>query len=173
VRSVAFLRNVNQGQRGHPSTTEIADAFAAAGADEIELFQSNGTVLFAADDPEVVLDRAVAALAAASGHEREAYGMPLAELARIVDAHAAAVDAGRRELTLHGGGTIDLDAPDVVAQAARVRCVIVDAGPGWIVSTNERDRESNATPLAQRLTGTPATSRGLPTLVRLVDRHAR
>jgi uncharacterized protein (DUF1697 family) len=169
---VAFLRNVNQGQRGHPSTADIADAFAAAGAHDVELFQSNGTVLFVADNPDAVLEGAVAALAAASGHEREAYGMPLGELARIVDAHATATDAGRRELTLHGGETVELDDPDVIAQAARVRCVVVDAGPGWMVSANERDRESNATPLAQRLTGTPATSRGLPTLVRLVDRHA-
>ena len=44
MRCVAFLRNVNQGQRGHPSTADIIAGFADAGCPDVELFQSNGTV---------------------------------------------------------------------------------------------------------------------------------
>lgn len=169
---VGFFRNVNQGQRGHPSTADLLDAFADAGCSDARAFQSNGTVVFTAADGAAVLRDAARALATRFGIEREAFGMPLPRLAAIVDAHSAAVDAQRRELTLHGEGTIEASDPDVVREAAHRRCTIVDSGPGWVVSTNERERESNATPVVERLTGSPATSRGLPTLVRLVDRFA-
>ena len=98
--------------------------------------------------------------------------MPLPDLTAIVEAHAIESDAARRELTLHGGGELAPEDPEVVRVASHRRCLIVDAGEGWIVSVNDRDRESNATPVAELLTGTRATSRGLPTLVRLIDRFA-
>ena len=94
-------------------------------------------------------------------------------MAAIVNAHAVEVDAERRELTLHGDGLIDLQDPEVIRVAAHRRCTIIDAGDGWVVTINERERESNATPLVERLTGSPATSRGLPTLIRLIDRFGR
>ena len=98
--------------------------------------------------------------------------MPLPALARIVDAHAGEPDARRRELTLHAGDLIDPADPDVVREAAHRRCMVVDSGPGWAVLLNERDQESNGTPVIERLTGARATSRGIPTLMRLVDRFA-
>jgi uncharacterized protein (DUF1697 family) len=172
VRHIAFLRNVNQGQRGHPSTADIIAAFADAGAHGAVAFQANGTIVFASDDPQTLVDDATAALAARSGVEREGFWMPLPDLAAIVEAHAVEPHAARREFTLHGGGTLDRDDPEVVRVAAHRRVSIVDAGDGWIMSVNERDHDSNATPVAERLTGTPATSRGLATLVRLIDRFA-
>jgi uncharacterized protein (DUF1697 family) len=173
VRHVAFLRNINQGQRGHPSTADILAAFAGAGARAAVTFQANGTVVFAADDPQAVVDDAVDALVAPAGVAYAGFRMPLPTLAAIVDAHAAELDVGRRELTLHRGGTLARDDPEVMRVAAHRRCEVVDAGDGWIVSVNERDHESNATPVAERLMGGPATSRGLPTLVRLIDRFAQ
>ena len=38
MRCVAFLRNVNQGQRGHPSTADIVAGFADAGCHDAEKF---------------------------------------------------------------------------------------------------------------------------------------
>lgn len=169
MRLIAFLRNVNQGQRGHPSTADILAAFADAGAHDAVAFQANGTIIFTADDPRTAVDDATAALSARSGVQREGFWMPLPDLTQIVEAHTIEPDAARRELTLHGGGRLDPEDPGVVRVASHRRCRIVDTGDGWIVSINERDRESNATPVAERLTGAPATSRGLPTLVRLVD----
>ncbi|WP_171013044.1 DUF1697 domain-containing protein [Microbacterium sp. 2FI] len=170
MRHVAFLRNVNQGQQGHPSTDDLRRAFAEAGCTEVVPFQSNGTVVFEATDPEQVVADAVAALAARSGTEREAFRMPMHDVVRLVEAHSAEPDAQRRELTLHGGSAIDLRGAANVREAARRRCVIAETGEGWAVSINERDHESNATPTLERITGLPATSRGLPTLVRLVAR---
>lgn len=172
MHAVAFLRNVNQGQRGHPSSADVFASFVDAGAVAPQAFQSNGTVVFDADDPQAVLGGALAHLAARSGLERDGFWMPLARVAEIVDRHATRPDAHRCELTLHGDGVIDPTDPAVIAVARHRRCEIVDAGPGWLVCVNERDAESNATPIAERVTGGPASSRGLPTLVRLVDRFA-
>ncbi|MGZ8803806.1 MAG: DUF1697 domain-containing protein [Microbacterium sp.] len=170
---VALLRNLNQGQRSHPSADDLLAAFADAGADDAVAFQSNGTIVFSADDPQLVGIAVEGSLSARSGGDHQVFCIPLTEVAAIVRIHSAEADAGRRELTLHRAGVIDIEDPEVVRAAERVRCAIADAGEGWIVTINQRERESNATPVAERLTGAPATSRGLPTLVRLIDRFGR
>jgi uncharacterized protein (DUF1697 family) len=167
---IAFLRNVNQGQRGHPSTADILAAFTDAGCAGATAFQSNGTIVFESGDPQAVVSDALVALTARSGLEREGFWMPLADVATIVDTHADEPDVARREMTLHSGGAIELNDPEVVRVAAHRRCEIVDAGDGWFVSINERDRESNGTPVAERLTGRAASSRSLGTLARLLGR---
>lgn len=172
MQHVAFFRNVNQGQRGQPSTADLVGAFADAGCPDAVSFQSNGTLVFATTEPEAVIEDAVVALANRTGFQREGFGMPLPALARIVDAHAAKADARRREVTLHKGDIVDPSDPDVVREAAHRRCTVVDSGPGWAVLLNERNQESSGTPVVERLTGARATSRGIPTLVRLVDRFA-
>ena len=165
MRHVAFVRNLNQGQRGHVTTAELVAAFVEAGCHDPVPFQSNGTVVFEGD-AERAQDAALA-LAAHAGVEREVFTLTLEEGGDIVADHAPAPDAARRELTLHAGNRIVLDAT-AQAEAGRRRCVLLDTGVGWVVSLNARDRESNATPVLERLTGAPATSRGLPTLIRLV-----
>ncbi|WP_374315875.1 hypothetical protein [Microbacterium sp.] len=202
---MAFFRNVNQGQRGHPFTADLLAAFTDAGFPDAVPFQSNGTVIFhsgapagtpapagvpararaparasdsarASDraDPDLdgILEDVRAALTARCGVDREVFGMPLRQVVELVDVHATAPDAARRELTLHRGGIVDLDDPVAVEEAARRRCRLVATGAGWTIAINERDRESNATPVLGHLTGGPATSRGLPTLIRLVERFA-
>jgi uncharacterized protein (DUF1697 family) len=173
MHHVALLRNVNHGQRGHLSTDDILAAFADAGVDDGATFQSNGTIVFSTDDPEAVEHAVEVNVFARSGVAREVFCIPLADIAAIVGAHSDEADAERRELTLHRHGVIDLHDPEVVRVAAHRRCTITDAGEGWFVTINDRERESNATPVAERLTGSPATSRGLPTLVRLLDRFGR
>ncbi len=171
VQCVAFLRNVNQGQRGHPSTDDVVASFLLTGAHDVRTFRSNGTVLFSSTDADGVVADALHALAVRSGAERDGFWMPWLEVVNIVGRHAARNDAQRCELTLHHGGIIDVEDAESSRTAAHRRCRIVEVGPGWIVTTNERDAESNATPVAERLSGGPATSRGLPTLLRLIERE--
>ncbi len=173
IHAVGFLRNVNQGQRGHPSTADILAAFADAGAPDAVTFQSNGTVVFRADDPAGVVCDAARALEARTGLQRAACAIPLSEIERIVDAHADQPDARRREVSFHAGRRIDPRDAGLARVAAHRRCRVVDAGEGWVVSVNEREGEGNATPTIEEVTGEPATSRGLPTLVRLVARFGR
>ncbi|MCR2783940.1 MULTISPECIES: DUF1697 domain-containing protein [unclassified Microbacterium] len=172
IYAVGFLRNVNQGQRGHPSTADILAAFADAGAPDAVTFQSNGTVLFTADDPQAVIADAVTALAARTGLQRAAYALPFTEIERIVAGHADQPDASRREVSFHGrrGGSIDIADPDVVRVAAEYRCRILEFADGWAVSLNDIEGDGNGTPVIEQLTGHPATSRGLRTLARLVNR---
>jgi len=170
MRCVAFMRNVNQGQRGHPSTGDILAGFADAGCPDIRTFQSNGTILFDADRPAGVVEQAADAIAARSGHEREILWIALSDLTAVVDEHGTTREPRRFEFTLHRGGTIDAHDPDVVRRAAERRCSIVDVGPGWALVRNEVEGEGHATPVLESLTGERATSRGLPTLVRLVSR---
>jgi len=170
VRYVAFLRNVNQGQRGHPSTAMIRDAFAAAGCRDAVTFQSNGTVIFEAAEPDAVVADALAMLDSL-GFPRHGFVMSVPEVGAMAATYGAAPDVSRRELTLHGAELIDVDDDDVVRAAAHRRCRLIGTGPGWVVSVNERERESNATPVVEQVTGGPATSRSIGTVVRLLDRH--
>ncbi|KAA9151865.1 DUF1697 domain-containing protein [Microbacterium lushaniae] len=170
MRHVVFLRNVNQGQRGHPSTADILSAFADAAYPDAVTYRSNGTVVVGGAIDDAGVADVVAALAARSGAERGAFRMPMAELPRIIDAFGGGPEAPRRELTLHAGSVLEIEDATVSAAAARWRCRFLGAGAGWVVTENERDRESNATPLVEHLTGMPATSRGLRTVAGLVDR---
>ena len=173
MRCVAFMRNVNQGQRGHPATADILAGFADAGCPDIQTFQSNGTIVFDSGEPAAVVAQAADAIAVRSGYERDILWIPLSQAAAVVDQHGATPEPRRFEFTLHRGAIIDpLDAR-VVSRAREHRCSIVDAGRGWALVRNEIEGEGHATPLLESLTGSRATSRGLPTMIRLVSRFGR
>ena len=173
MRCVAFMRNVNQGQRGHPATADILGGFADAGCPDIQTFQSNGTIVFDSGEPAAVVAQAADAIAVRSGYERDILWIPLSQAAAVVDQHGATPEPRRFEFTLHRGAIIDpLDAR-VVSRAREHRCSIVDAGRGWALVRNEIEGEGHATPLLESLTGSRATSRGLPTMIRLVSRFGR
>jgi uncharacterized protein (DUF1697 family) len=170
MRCVGLMRNVNQGQRGHPSTADIVAGFADAGCPDVRTFQSNGTILFDSEEPAEAVATAAEAIAVRSGHERDILWIPLADLVAIVDEHGATPEPHRHEFTLHRGGTVDARDPEVVSLTTQYRCSIVDAGPGWTLVRNDIDGQGSATPVIEHLTGDRATSRGLPTLIRLVGR---
>lgn len=172
VLYVAFLRNVNQGQQGHPSTTMVVESFVAAGSDDAVPFQSNGTIVFDAQEADGIVAAVVATLAA-RGHPRDCFVMPVSDLARIAQAWAGSPLLSRLELTMHDAGTLDLQSELAVAEAGRRRCRPMESGAGWVVVLNDRDRESNGTPAVEHAIAGPATSRSLRTVLRLLDRHAR
>ncbi|WP_109210715.1 MULTISPECIES: DUF1697 domain-containing protein [Microbacterium] len=170
MHCVAFMRNVNQGQRGHPSTADILAGFADAGCPDARTFQSNGTVVFDSDRPAEVVATAEEAIAARSGHAREILWTSMHSATEVVHKHGATPEPRRFEFTLHRGAAIDAHDADATAVAAEHRCAIVDAGRGWALVRNDVPGEGHATPVLERLTGERATSRGLPTLIRLVTR---
>lgn len=173
MQQVALFRNVNQGQRGHPRTAELVEAFAEAGVRDAVAFQSNGTVIFAAEDGQSVADDVRERLAARGAFDDAVYARPLEAIALLVDRHAERVEAGRMELTLFPAGHVIADDDTLAREAGRRRCAAIELGPGFAVVMNDNDRESNGTPTVQAVLGVPATSRGLRTLVRLVDRFGR
>ncbi len=170
--NVALLRNVNVGQRGHPSTAQILAAFAEAGATDAVSYQSNGTVSFSAPAERAgeMAQDAVVALARATGLEREVFTRPLDFLRPLVIAHGSAADARLREVTLHDGPELLPDDPALLEAERLARCTLIDSGPGWAVILNHREQQNNGTPLVERVIGTPASSRGMPTITRLLEK---
>ncbi|TQK18828.1 uncharacterized protein DUF1697 [Microbacterium sp. SLBN-154] len=127
--SVAFLRNVNQGQRGHPSTAMIVEAFVSAGIDDAMPFQSNGTVVFeAADADGIVAD--VVGMLGARGFPRDCFVMPASDLAAIARDWEGSPTLSRMELTVHSGGTLDINHQLATHEAERRRCRMMASGPG-------------------------------------------
>jgi uncharacterized protein (DUF1697 family) len=173
MRCVALMRNVNQGQRGHPATADILNGFADAGCPDAQTFQSNGTIVFDSDAPSAVVEQAADAIAMRSGYDREILWIPLSELAAAVDQHGGTPEPGRFEFTLYSGANIDPHDARVMSRAREHRCSIVDAGKGWALVRNQVEGEGHGTPVLESLTGRRATSRGLPTVLRLVARFCR
>jgi uncharacterized protein (DUF1697 family) len=170
VLSVAFFRNLNQGQRNSPSTSQLIAAFEGIGARSVVPFQSNGTVVFDAPDPQECTNAAVERLAADSRWDDVAFVRDRDWLAALLATQPTGEpESGRTELSLFDptcslAGGLPLRG---------TRCTVVSYGPGFAITVNERDRESNATATLERALGTPVTSRGMPTLSRLVERLAR
>ncbi len=84
---VAFLRAVNVGGRAVVLMTDVRDAFARAGAQNVRTVIQSGNVLFAAAPREVagILDRAGHRLGALAG-ERPAIALrTVGEVSRLVD----------------------------------------------------------------------------------------
>ncbi|MET0859939.1 MAG: DUF1697 domain-containing protein [Microbacterium sp.] len=177
MMSVAFFRNLNQGQRGHLGAADLQHAFAEVGAREVHTFQSNGTVVFEADEPDAVGQDVHGRLAARGLFDDVVIVRALAFVEDIVDSFTQFDDVQRHELTLFAGdGAFERTAAlpaSVTVAATRRRCAVVAHGPGWALVRNDRDGQSNGTPTIEAAVGSRATSRGLPTLLRLVKRFSR
>jgi uncharacterized protein (DUF1697 family) len=173
VLCVAFLRNLNQGQRGQLATADLLSAFSDAGAAEASTFQSNGTVVFSSEDADAVGRRVRESLASQGLFDDLLVVRPIILVEDIVGEFAELHDAHRCELTLFADDRFLDDDAALTAAATRRRCTVVARGPGWAVVRNERDRQTNGTPTIEAVLGERATSRGLPTLLRLVDRFSR
>lgn len=167
---VAFFRNVNQGQRGMPRTDDLLDAFRDAGVPDAAAFQSNGTVVFTTPDSAATITDVRSSLMARGFFIGEIYTRPVQFIRDIVARYRENVDIGRYELTLFPDREVIVDEARMAKEARRRRCEIVDHGPGWAVVSNDGERQSNGTPTIEAALAVPATSRGFPTLERLVDR---
>ena len=174
MRHVFLIRNVNLGQRGHPSAADLLGAFAAAGAAGAVSVQSNGTVVVESTDSSALAEAVEDALEGATGIRREVFALPLTVIASIVDAHVGRPDSSRLELTVHSSPAV-LTGGDAAEEAQRRgRCRVLSAGEcegtAWALVLNDVERQSNGTPVIERITGAPATSRSLATLRRVVER---
>ena len=165
MRHVAFLRNLNQGQRNNPTSEQLVDAFERAGASGISLIRGNGTVVFDADDPTGCADVAVRLLAEGSGWSDVAFVRSLAWIADILTfVHTRTEDQQNLELTV-----FDESLTPAKPLTGR-RSVVIESGQGFALTMNERANESDGTSTLERALGVKATSRGIPTLQLLARR---
>lgn len=166
MQNVAFLRNVNQGQRGHPSTVDLLAALVESGASDVFAFRSNGTLVFDADDPVGVAERLRAAVALGG---REVFVRP-SELVESMLQLEGMHGVQGLEVTLFDSATDLSQLEGLESAMALGHCEIVESAPGWALIYNRIDRRSNGTPVAEFVIGGPATSRSLATMVALARR---
>ncbi len=174
MRHVFLIRNVNLGQRGHPSAADLLGAFAAAGAAGAVSVQSNGTVVVESTDPSALAEAVEDALEGATGIRREVFALPLTVIASIVDAYVDGADSSRLELTVYSAPAVMTGDNAAEETQRRGRCRVLSAGEcegaAWALVLNEVERQSNGTPVVERIMGGPATSRSLATLRRVAER---
>lgn len=169
--SVAFYRNMNLGHPGSPVRAELETALAEAGGASVTSFQTNGTVLFRADDPRAVVDRAAADLADV-GYTDAGIVRPLALLRELLrdDPFDGYRDERtyRETFTFYDGGTaLPVDLPwtgprddiDLIAATSGVALGIIRQRGGSVGSPTSE---------IERMTGGVATTRTLGTIQRLI-----
>jgi hypothetical protein len=164
--AVAFFRNLNLGQRRSRSPTrpELLEAFAQAGATSAVSFQTNGTVIFTPGrrSPQRLADRAVALLTPVCGYDDMVAVRPVDWLFGLdlddVPDHA--------EVSF-------FDGPDPFPEplpwdASGRGLVVIRADSRHAVSVNDPEGSSGATWVLEDLLGVKVTSRGVPTMRRLI-----
>ena len=169
MKSVAFFRNLNQGQAASPTSAALLAAFADAGATELSAYRSNGTVIFDADAPQRCAEAAAELLGARSSWSDVAFVRSSAWIAEL---------AG--ELTTRPPGPLERTEVSFFDESiplddlpfGGIRSTVVAGGLGYAVTVNELPRTSQATPTLERLIGSPVTSRGASTIIGLARRLA-
>ncbi|MBX3092767.1 MAG: hypothetical protein KF801_09720 [Cryobacterium sp.] len=168
MRSVAFFRNLNQGQRGSPSSDDLRLAFEEASATQTVLVRSNGTVMFTATDPDACVSAVLATLHSGSEWQDVAFARPRAEIRELALEFDPGLEGiGRMELSLFDHSVVLAGELPIAGR----RCEIVRAGAGFAICRNDRDGESNAVPTLEALLGAKVTSRSLPTVHQLFKRE--
>jgi uncharacterized protein (DUF1697 family) len=165
-RHVAFFRNLNLGQRGSPTKAQLLDAFAEAGAVDVESFQVNGTIVFGSTSPVRTRDQACALLGERTDWGDVAPVRSAAWILRLAD-RLAAIE-GNAEVSFYDARH-DFRVP-LPWRPETGRLTVVHADRRHAIAVNDRPRTSYATPTLERLLGVRVTSRGASTLLRLADR---
>lgn len=166
VQAVAFFRNLNLGQRGSPTRTDLVAAFEAAGATSVASYRSNGTVLFDSTAPARTARLVASGLEARCGwHDVVVVrrGRWLRDLARRLDGVGDAA-----EVTLYDAGR---PFPHALPwRPTTGRLTVVSADHRHAVCVNDEPGTSYGTPVLERLLGVPATSRSTGTVLGVVER---
>ena len=165
--SVAFFRNLNQGQRASPSRDVLLAAFAEAGATDVAPYRSNGTVIFAAEHPTSCANAVATLLAERSPWSDTVFARSAAWVAEFGGGLAAAPPGPptRTEISFFDESMV-LDGLPIVG----ARHTTVAGGSGYAITVNDRATEGHATSSLERLLGGPVTSRSLGTLIGLAER---
>ncbi|MCC2592771.1 DUF1697 domain-containing protein [Tessaracoccus sp. OS52] len=166
---VAFFRNMNLGQARSrsPRSSELLDAFAAAGASSAVNFQTNGTVIFTGEQPAALAESVVNRLTAATGYT---------DLVVVRSADWLIDTLGHLDPEVPAGEVALFDAillPELVlphVERAATGELVVHALTCAHAVTSATGAGISAGPVLTRLVGVPVTCRGIRTMLRLVAR---
>lgn len=182
MKVVAFIRNLNVGQKGFPSRGQLLAAFLAAGAHNAVSFQSNGTVVAEVEEGvrlELLRDGAGEYLRAECGFGEAIFVRELAAIRAAVDEDPyAGIGAAGIDSTEYPHRYVSYYeyAGDLAGvfplESAKGDCLVF-RGTGqeaYSVAKEIRGVSGYPTPLLEKRLQVPATTRSWATLVRLVGR---
>ncbi len=98
--SLALLRGVNVGGKAKLPMRDLAEIFAAAGAQDTQTYIQSGNVLFRAEAPELVTEVVTNEIRRRFGYPGRTVTLALDEMQRVVERNPFA-NAGAPEPTLH------------------------------------------------------------------------
>ncbi len=170
MKQVAFFRYVNFGKVGSPRSEHLVEAFG--GPAVATNHQTNGTIIFEADDPE---EHATAALLRlrSLGYEQPAILRPLAEIASVVAEHSHYADSEDR-IMVSLFDAVPSNILNRVLPTSRNGLVETLHLTSCYAVTRCMQRGTtfgDATVFLEPQLHTPVTSRTLGTLQRLVAKH--
>ena len=165
---MAFFRNLNLGHPGSPTGAGLLQAFTDAGGLSVRSFQTNGTVIFTADDPVATANRARALLS--DSYEDAVVVRSAARVAQIV-ARFPVVDADsdhyREMVVLYDGPSAAIRSAKAMVRDGLVQLLRVDDDAAFGLVWKPKNTAGNMTAVIERMLGTTGTSRTLGTLQRL------
>ena len=177
MKVVAFVRNINVGQRRFPSRAQLLQAFLAAGALSAVSFQSNGTVVAEVEDGirlKAIGDGAQAYLRAECGFGEAIFVRELEAIRAAVaaDPYGESHWAGypHRYVSYYEfAGSVEGIFP---LESAKGDCLVFRATgeEAYSVARDIRGVSGYPTPLLEKRLGVPVTTRSWATVVRLVGR---
>lgn len=171
MTSVALFRNLNLGHPGSPTSAELVEAFGGPGA--ARRFQSNGTVVFEAADPEKAAAQAIVELRAA-GYRHPVIVRTLEQIRSAVR-ETLPIDAGkdiyRSMISFYNVHEI----PDVPLPYRSPDGLVEIRMPGpafaYSVCWKPRQTAGNVTGSLEQLLSVPVTTRTVATLQRLIGTY--
>lgn len=168
-----FYRNLNLGHRRSPTREQLEGAWIRAGAVRARSFQTNGTGLLVADDPEAVVSKAAEDLAEMAGYVGAAMVRTVSSLREVLaDDHFAGRTDHRtyaETFTFFDGGRPPSWALPWTNQRDTVDFIHVTDGLTLGIIRKPNSSPGNPTSEVERETGGVATTRTKGTLERLVN----
>jgi uncharacterized protein (DUF1697 family) len=173
---VVFYRNLNLGHAGSPNREQLEGALKAGGASQVKSFQTNGTVLFKAEDPEGVVAAAASELVAVAGYSDAAIVRPLADLEDLLalgvfEKHESPRTYRETVTFFQGGKKPSWSMPWT---NAKDDVDVLHIGDGIALSLIRKPRNSAGSPTfeLERATGGVATTRTRGSIDRLLKAAA-
>ena len=178
MRFVTFYRNVNLGQPRSPTRSQLEGALAEAGAVSPQSFQTNGTVVFAAESlptAREIVARASLKLADVCGLKEPAFTIELEPLVALVAEgpfERVSTESGQAfNATFMADDQLARLSAPLLSPRGDVELIRVTPFVALSVSRRVGAGIGYPTPFLEKLLGAPATTRGWGTIERLVARH--
>lgn len=173
---VVFYRNLNLGHVGSPNREQLEGALNRSGASHVKSFQTNGTVLLKAEDPERVVAEATSELVATAGYDDAAIVRTLADLEHVLamgvfEKHQSPRTYRETVTFFQGGKEPGWSTPWTNSQDD---VDVLHVGDGIALSLIRKPRNSAGNPTfeLERATGGVATTRTRGSIDRLLNAAA-